>query len=268
MQLVHNEHYGMIWRAEVQERGALHWHCVMAIRLEGMATADDGRDWIRGNWALTINRVFPAVEYPKPVRIQVGAGWYDCIQAVSGPLAEWPGATSCRRRGCFCGGQGHMVQIEHSERGRDAWYRYMADHASKGKKEQIGENIGRHWGVVGRKHFPQMPGRFVEMTEKGYARFRRAQERLATPRIPDDRAPFGMRLGFRCKRGRVGTAVSFTKPVTLEQLLTLAIDGSDYKQVRVKSKCQQSAKGELSVVQAKSNRSKTLATGELKTGVA
>jgi len=197
--LARNRGWAVIWRAELQKRQALHWHCLVAAR-----TDDAGRtaSELQSSWFRVLDASFPYVKYSHAV----GVGPGEEGLAVAGPLSWSPGA------------QRHCVRVEYAESGRGAWYRYLSDHASKVKREQIGENIGRHWGVVGRKHLRRITGRFLAMDAKQYARFRRAYERMATPRVKDDRAPFGRRAGFRCKRGRWGSAVSFVKTGTCERL--------------------------------------------------
>lgn len=203
----------LIWRAEVQTRGQMHWHCLLSANpaqvpeSEAAAKAHYAGFLLKHDWFDVLDGRYGMVTYPKAIRI---GDPREHRKAVAGPLSWWPGADS------------HCVSIECAGSGRSGWYRYLSDHASKVKKEQVGFDIGRHWGVVGRKHLVKLVGRDVDLNVKAYARFRRAYERMATPSVNDDRAPFGRRLGWRCKRGRWGSSVCFGKTATFERLVKYA----------------------------------------------
>lgn len=214
--------HAYVWRAEVQRRGALHWHLLYGAprceRLPADTVPEDRaaiqrelleRDILKA-WSRVLDRHFPAVTLRRG-RV--------------GPLSNWPGFQGSKRprRDTTNGGAGVVVQ--NASTGRGAWERYLQDHASKCKQHQIGEGIGRHWGVVGRKRFVEISGEMVDMTRKEYARFRRGLERLATPSRKDQESAFGRSLGRRCRRGRRGCAVAFTRPETLARLATWAKGG-------------------------------------------
>jgi hypothetical protein len=104
--------------------------------------------------------------------------------------------------------------------GRGAWLRYLQDHATKRKQEQIVENIGRHWGVVGRTGFVEvLPDVACDLTYKDYATVVRWMQRLATPHVMDARCPFGYRLGYRISRGRWGRSVWFSSTNTVARMV-------------------------------------------------
>lgn len=210
----------VVWRAEVQRRGALHWHCLVCME-SGDVHAGAGR--VEASWRVCLDDKWPRVVYPRPVKVWVASGEYDL--AVEGPLSWWPGADE------------HCVRVEHCERGRGAWYRYLADHASKIKRDQVGEDIGRHWGVVGRRAAVSLRGDRHELSDQAYARFRRAYERLATPSVVDDRSVFGKHLGGRCRRGRSGSAVCFVQPATGARLLSWACTGSSSSKQSSDDRC-------------------------------
>ena len=78
---------------------------------------------------------------------------------------------------------------------RGAWLRYMQDHASKGKQDQIGVAKGRHWGIIGRKLYSRaVPVSTAELSDSEYFRFLRAYQRLCRPsfRLRVFRAAFGL----------------------------------------------------------------------------
>ena len=115
----------------------------------------------------------------------------------------------------------HKVSCDVQIGGGDGrWLRYLQDHATKAKQEQIGSGIGRHWGIIGRTCFARvMPDASVEMTERQYFRFLRAYQRLATPRV---KVGGEWKLGRRVRRGRRGSSVVFSSPATMRRLVDWA----------------------------------------------
>jgi len=171
----------VVWRAEVQKRGAMHWHCIASLN--------------------SLNDVF-----------RLYHTWWECIEELgafenhetsSGVVVS--GSSRMALNGAF----GRSVRLD-SERGGDCWWRYLCDHASKSKQEQVGENIGRHWGVFGRKWavpaFSEVACRLSDGQAVLLDRFLR---RLRTPRVKDERNPFGYRLGWAPKMSRFGRSDYF-----------------------------------------------------------
>jgi len=139
-------------------------------------------------------------------------------------LMAWPGA--------------HLRAVDVKEKGDDgAWMRYMQDHASKSKQEQIAIGIGRQWGVIGRKHFVKCVPEFVErLTDLERDKFLRCLQRLATPHVYEPRVfpinyiegltdvggvsrskkdRLAWKLGRRPLRGHIGKSVWFEEPAKL-----------------------------------------------------
>jgi hypothetical protein len=116
------------------------------------------------------------------------------------------------------------VQTNEGHGWRGAWLRYLQDHASKAKQEQIAEGM-RHWGIVGRKRFKRVtPSDAYGLTERQWWALLRRVQRLSTPSIPDGKSPFGRRLGFRTRRGSGhGASVWFGRPETLLRLVDWAM---------------------------------------------
>lgn len=130
-------------------------------------------------------------------------------------LSEWYGAK--QRAAC--------VEICPDEFG--AWKRYLQDHTSKSKQEQIAEGFGRHWGTIGKDHFRRvLPESCEHLTHQQFARFLRAYQRLCTPYIRDPSALFGRRRGFLVRRGRSGRSVFFSNPETVRRLVEYAVKES------------------------------------------
>lgn len=224
--------WSAVWRMEIQKRGQVHWHCLIAVpkwadkgwerypEEKGTEAGlpcdrDISLQAVRRSWLTALSRVGP-VEYGDPVPllkdqpdgIKVN-GWPD--------LSLWPGAEK------------YAASVELDSGKRGAWMRYMQDHASKAKQEQIGEGIGRHWGVIGRKRFKHVFSVQVDgLTNKEFFRFLRAYQRLCTPvvRVRPGRdkwsCPFGRHVGFRVGRGRWGRSVWFSRPETVKRLAAWA----------------------------------------------
>ena len=202
---------GMVWRVEIQKRGALHWHAV--IHAPDRVPLIMASPHKRGGW--------------ESVMVRPGAWlveeWARAISTL-GPAVSDQGI-AVKSRMALPGAEKHAAFVDNADWGtsRGAWLRYLQDHASKFKQGQVPERIGRHWGVVGRSIYTvRRPDRVESLTHGQYSAVRRAYERMATPRVRDASSVFGCRLGSRCRRGRIGRAVCFVRPETVERLVEWA----------------------------------------------
>jgi len=184
-----------VWRLEVQARGMLHWHLVVGTK------------------------------HPSDVMLL----WHDCIRSLGPETFDPPYETekcvyrTVTSRMALWGASGHSCDVQ--QQGDDQrWYRYLQDHASKGKQEQIAENVGRHWGVIGRKYFDTLlPDGVYDLNDRQYDQVVRMEQRLCTPSYP---APcvFGRSLGYRISRGKRGTATWFGSCETVKRIILLVLD--------------------------------------------
>ena len=195
---------GLLYRLEKQRRGVIHFHCILAT---------------------------PPNEKPCYWKFFMYESWERCVDRL-GPLNLWPvnkgNTLYTGRRSDAPGAQRHMFDMQNG--GGDArWMRYLQDHTSKHKGEQIAHDVGRHWGVVGRKWWKDVPpgDRLYFENEKSFRRFLRALQRLATPCL--NRKPGGVdfplfnadgwqakhsghwrrSLGYRIRRGSRGLSTWF-----------------------------------------------------------
>ena len=208
---------GMVWRIEAQKRGAVHWHGIIAapttLPLSGFNTPLPADTALRMYWFFAL-RVLGEIE------------WKQVYQR--GTLS----GKSTRDR--IQGASEHAVDIQ-TDGGRGAWLRYLQDHATKAKQEQISIGFGRHWGVVGRKCFER--ARPIEShtftSRKSFTMFLRAYQRLIRPvmtyRMRSEKSakfnarPFGGRsLGWANARGSRGVSVWFSNPNTVKRLVEWA----------------------------------------------
>lgn len=245
---------GLIWRMEIQRRGALHWHGIAVGSASGSARwwgshfqASEAFEWSPGKsahflsnrlrelwsaaldhlgaftyepavplsdasseWAGDISRV-PYADAPTvPLALQTERGRTSGVLATP-TLSSWPGASE-RAYGGEVGADGWS----------GAWLRYLQDHASKLKQEQVAQAMGRHWGIAYRRGFRPRPADGSEtLTERQYWRFVRCLQRLATPSRHAS-CVFGRRLGYRQRRGTVGESVWFTRPETVRKAVAWA----------------------------------------------
>jgi hypothetical protein len=199
----------MVWRVEVQERGVLHWHTVMSS--EGT---------IEREGAMLPAHVFFTMLWWDAVKT---LGEVNCPEGYYGGKGTWKkGITHAPHRMAMDGAYLRAAVVE-QDGGTAAWARYLQDHATKSKQEQIADGAGRHWGVVGRKlYHREKPVRKEELTKREYAAVLRCFQRLCTPFRKDDRVPFGRRLGYRPSRGRWGRSVTFTRTDTMKRLIDWA----------------------------------------------
>ena len=139
---------------------------------------------------------------------EIEARLWSMWSALLGARADLPGARK------------HSMDIQGNDPCQEigAWLRYIQDHASKLK--QVGEYIGRHWGVVGREYLkPVAPDVVADLSRAQYFQVVRVLQRLARPSIKAPLAPFGRRLGYRPRRGSWGRSVWFSRPDTLARVL-------------------------------------------------
>lgn len=190
------EGMGAVWRVEIQQRGMLHWHL-------RVASPSKHPSDITELWWGSIRKRGPEIFNPPH---EVGTMRFEKIN----------------NRMCLPGADLRACQVEMGG-GRGSWLRYLQDHASKGKQEQIAVNIGRHWGVIGRKCFQEIAPLYVaDMTDKEYFRALRWLQRLATPSFPS-RCVFGRKLGDRVRRGSRGRSVWYSRPETVKRLVGFAM---------------------------------------------
>jgi hypothetical protein len=193
-----------VWRCEIQKRGQLHWHCVIGV--DTPPSAAEMKTEIKKTWHRAM-RSMGYIEYSylgpfgDPTQVDYVTGKENLMNF---PYAERYSA--------------HVDLM--SENGQ-AWKRYLLDHTTKVKQEQIPENIGRHWGVIGRKRFIEiLPERVAVMSVKEYACLLRSINRMFTPYLRNDSALFGRVKGYTVKRGKQGKTDLFTKSrPTIERLI-------------------------------------------------
>ena len=207
---------GMVWRLEAQKRGAVHWHGILSSRhrlpVPWLGACLPAAVALRLYWLQAL-RVLGKVEWKQEYKGGTVEG--------NSTRDEIPGAEI------------YAVDVQ-ADGGRGAWMRYLQDHATKAKQEQIAEGFGRHWGVVGRKCFER--SRPVEShqftSRKTFTRFLRAYRRLTCPvmshRWRREKSKFNSRpfagrsLGWSSSRGSRGVSVWFSKPETVKRLVEWA----------------------------------------------
>lgn len=196
--------WGMVWRVEIQERKELHWH---GIGITPPSIKHPTSHWTCLWWDAI--RGLGHVKFDTPYKGKDGTYRNGILEASD--RMEMPGA---KKRAA-------VIETD-GQSSAGAWLRYVQDHTSKTKQAQIPENIGRHWGVVGRKWFGTAEFMVDELPEKEHRMVLRWMQRLATPSRPDEGSPFGRSLGWRIKRGSRGRSTWFTRPETVARMIELA----------------------------------------------
>ena len=214
-------HMGLcaVWRVEVQQRGARHWHVIVGIppacdmtsagyrlRMPADACAAIADTWHGAldrlgeqKFKERYNTKKQVYKYGEDSREADECGWWEVSS-----LMNLPGALD------------HSVKVE-SNGDSGSWMRYLQDHASKHKQEQE-TGSGRHWGVIGRKHFEKLtPETLDHLNDAEFARVVRWLQRMATPSFPA-MCVFGRRLGRKCRRGSWGESVWFSRVDTVRRM--------------------------------------------------
>jgi len=197
--------WSCVWRKELQERGAFHWHMVL------YTSKESGRDlWID----------LPTL-------------WRSCLRTVS--LSEYPQGFDWITKNGYgqigihrdqvLGADSHSCLCVKGSDDNVGWYRYLIDHASKVKQCQLlKEGSGRHWGVINRKGFSLSAVDSVNLPLPVYNRFLRVYQRLCTAQCKTSRkgVPFGRRLNRRRRFGVSGSTVLFSRPQTVHRIMEWA----------------------------------------------
>jgi hypothetical protein len=233
-----------IWRVEIQGRGMYHWHLILwvspdeeiaeflvpeiwarSVRKLGWAEAwyAPGRDKYKNgvNCRYTVRHIMPESRYLSigPERIvapgEVAPGCYEeQPELLQNPnpgerlqtivlcdRMEWPGAKD------------RAVKFDHVRTVKGSLLRYLCDHTSKRKQDQI-VPIGRHWGKINAKYLRRvLPDRVVECSDAEYYRARRwFADLVRAARIkPGEFLPWGQSKWRRDRRGCWGDDLRFSE---------------------------------------------------------
>lgn len=107
-------------------------------------------------------------------------------------------------RGKVAGADRRAVDADWCESWSDGQLRYLYDHASKVKAEQVADGWGRHWGVIGRKYLTPDEGQTYVLRGRDLVDLWRLLRRLHRRRVPDRRGRGGVNwsdIEIRTARG-------------------------------------------------------------------
>jgi len=193
--------WSCVWRLELQKRGQPHFHCLIGAPPETKVCA-----W----WPETkCNQLWPSWQ-------AIEGGWLQSLDVLGTKLSRWKGARE------FAVKTESRSEVEH------VWFRYMNDHVTKYKQEQVAEGFGRHWGVIGRKHLQDREPFFgQDLKPKEYACVCRWVGRWQRKRLKCPTDPRGYRYGKKSSRGRWGKSVWFGNPDVCLRMVLHALDLSN-----------------------------------------
>ena len=178
---------GAVWRLELQRRGACHWHLLCVVPSSwvpvGMprGCGADFAYWMRYAWRESLNQLPESTQ-------ETRGGVLTCV------------------RGVMDGAEEHACDVQ-PDRGGVRWLQYLQDHCSKRKQEQVALS-GRHWGIVNRSAFADVPGRLLDLPFNSWVSFYRILRRWSRPTVKAA-CPFGSRRGWKTSRGSRGSSVWF-----------------------------------------------------------
>jgi hypothetical protein len=208
----------LIWRMEIQERGALHFH--------GVAWASDLlqlKPWSRKDKqeVQTVAALqllwLRALEKAPPVDRR-GDPYF-------GPNGKWQNGVEYCKRNQWPGAFKHSFDCSDGTGATGKWLRYLQDHATKRKQGQVPDTEGfKHWGLVGKKFSRKVgPDEISELTDPQFKLVVRTMQRMGTPQIKCPLAPFGKKLGYTLRRGGHGTSTWFCNPEIIKRIVEWAI---------------------------------------------
>jgi hypothetical protein len=177
--VIQKQGFSMVWRLEIQARGQLHWHGIAFV-------PSNCAGLFEMFWKMAVDGLGPDVHVTDKGE----------IYQVMGRM-ELPGASK------------HAVDVQTGQGAQKAaWFRYLQDHASKSKQEQVAESCGRHWGIVGRKMLGREAPEDVALNDDDFYKVLRICSRWARRRTKAD-CVFGCKKFPRTKRGSRGASVWF-----------------------------------------------------------
>ena len=206
---------GLVWRLELQKRGMPHLHCLAvpappprvhrrgARRVDVLPSSNVGA-WLKWIWLELIDTL------PQ----SSGRVYIDGKGVVEVEFAP---------RSLLVGAREHAVDL--SEDRGDRWYRYLCDHTTKSKQEQVATWQGfRHWGIIYRPAFVEVaPSEEILLPRRQFSAFYRQLRKLSRRRIRDDRCLFGSRRAASPRRNCGGSAVWFgVSPALMRTLIDWA----------------------------------------------
>jgi hypothetical protein len=197
---VQRQGWAMVWRLELQARKQPHWHTCFYVKPDGLPdefepNTQPAADWLKYTlwryWARALNVVGTAEWFDKRRNRT-----FLCLRS-DVPFADH-----------------YSIDVQWNE-GPDSekWRRYLLDHASKSKQEQVATAIGRHWGIVGRSRFVEVaPDRVEQLSDEASEHVLRALQKIQRRRVKDKGAdgksgPWATKLGFRSRAGVQGESV-------------------------------------------------------------
>ena len=170
----------MVYRTELQQRGAPHLHAVVYMPKDGswipqpLKGIEEGAEaWMK----MKLRELWGRVMMRRPWTEKAAKGGFD-------------------KRGVF---------VESLRENKANAMRYVCDHASKRKQAQLGWE-GRQWGVIGGKNLVKDEAITHDFSERASLIYARLVSRLIRYRIRDGRGPFGSWLSKR--RSMLGTVIA------------------------------------------------------------
>lgn len=189
----------VIWRCEVQKsRDMLHFHMCA-----GVHKSENVYEIFLAGWHSVVDSLGEVFNYTG-------------INAKTKEKYVIPYASS---RMALPGAFERAVQIKPATI-KSTFWRYLCDHMTKSKQDQIGHEIGRHWGVVNRKYLvfdKEINSKTYLMTDSQWNKFVRFLCRLVTPWFWDDKRKV-YRRGFKPKINRYGKAIRFGHSESADRL--------------------------------------------------
>jgi len=203
---------GNVWRHEVQRRGSSHWHL--------LTSAPAGNIFKVGRVAGYPFEVFCRLAWLDSLR-ELPDAW----QRTKNKAGEIIGESFGNRANMY-GAFQHSCDVE-KDSGGLAWLRYLLDHTSKLKQEQVAET-GRAWGVSHKSGFQEVEPVLSEVSYAAFVTLHRVLRKWSRPTIRDNErtkkpSVFGWRHGYETRRGSKGSSVWFGAVPALTRAVSYAV---------------------------------------------
>ena len=218
--------FGAVARVETQARGQLHYHLICGVTTdnEDEIVKEMEKLWIKTLKAIgTIPKEHTGT-FSEPIRIEPSevTETFDYWQSIED--AYELNKSKAKRK--FIYSKACQVELFPTQEYGN-WLRYLNDHATKFKKDQIHSYNIRHWQIINKEAFERCPGERTILDDNLFFQICRWLSRMQTP-IFKSKVPgmlFNKRKGRSFKHtGKSGLYNYFSNPATMQAMLNFVLE--------------------------------------------
>jgi hypothetical protein len=231
--------FAAVWRIEIQKRGSVHWHLIA-----GADTKDKELiiEQIKNCWLKSLKAVgtiplehlgsFSQPNFLGAEKLNTTFDYWKEINehykdSISTGYTNKGEVYPVEKKSILFDKACDVAIFEKQEYGN--WLRYIHDHTTKSKQEQIAAGFGKHWGYINKAAFVHHSGDSIELDDKQYYIICRWFQRLCTPVLTDktksNKWLFNRKKGKNWRRrGKAGNSHFFSNPETMRKMINYVLE--------------------------------------------